>query len=142
MKFTYCALIHQTDNELIVIFPDFNSCMTFGKDIQDATSMAEDALSLVIQTMLEKKIPLPKPTLDFRALLQMADKELPPVAFIMPVTVFVEAAHKVVHLNITCPAEKIDIIDEFAHKCGKKRSTFLVDSTMEKIANLKATAYH
>ena len=138
MKFTSCALIHQKDNELIVAFPDFDSCMTFGKDIEDAKYMAEDALSLVIQTMLEQGRQLPTPTMDYRALLSMADKDLPPVAFVMPITVFVEAEHKVVHINITCPADKIVLIDEFAHRCGKKRSTFLVDSTMEKIAAISA----
>ena len=42
MKFTYCALIHQKDNELIVAFPDFDSCMTFGKDIEDAKRMLRE----------------------------------------------------------------------------------------------------
>ncbi|GAB1482941.1 hypothetical protein MASR2M78_17570 [Treponema sp.] len=43
-------------------FPDFPYCSSFGKDLEEAKLMAEEALSLNLFCMLEAKEKLPRPT--------------------------------------------------------------------------------
>ena len=43
-----------------VSFPDFPGCATFGKSFEDAEKMAQEALSLWIESMVENKEELPR----------------------------------------------------------------------------------
>ena len=43
-----------------VYFPDFPGCATFGTSFEDAEKMAEEALSLWIETLVENGEKLPK----------------------------------------------------------------------------------
>ena len=47
-KYIYPAVIVEEDDCFQVSFPDFDGINTFGKDLQEAYDMAEDALSLML----------------------------------------------------------------------------------------------
>ena len=142
MKKTYLALVHEDEtgkepHRFGVSFPDLD-CVTEGDSISHALCMAEDLLVLTLQGLTEMGKAFPVPTMDVKALVAKADPDMGPVSFVMPVTVFVESEQKTVHINITCPEDKLAIIDQFVHRCGAKRSTFLIDAAMEKIARMSA----
>ena len=48
-----------------VSFPDFPGCVTFGYSFEEAEKMAEDALSLWIEVMIEQGEKIPKRTKSF-----------------------------------------------------------------------------
>jgi predicted RNase H-like HicB family nuclease len=54
----YIAVI---DKDFGVVFPDFDGCVTVGKDLNDAINMAQEALELHIQGMSEDGEELPEP---------------------------------------------------------------------------------
>jgi predicted RNase H-like HicB family nuclease len=54
----YIAVI---DNNFGVIFPDFDGCVSVGKDLKDAINMAQEALELHVKGMREDGEELPEP---------------------------------------------------------------------------------
>jgi predicted RNase H-like HicB family nuclease len=59
----YIAIVHKdTKSEFGVSFPDFPGCITAGKDIDGAKDMAQEALTLHIQGLLEDGEKLPAPS--------------------------------------------------------------------------------
>jgi len=69
----YIAVI---DKDFGVIFPDFDGCVSVGKDLNDAINMAQEALELHVKGMREDGEELPEP----RALKQIY-KEYPKNVF-------------------------------------------------------------
>jgi predicted RNase H-like HicB family nuclease len=60
---TYIALIHKDpDSDFGVSFPDFPGCFSAGSTLEEARSMAEEALDLHIRSMLEDGEDIPKPS--------------------------------------------------------------------------------
>jgi predicted RNase H-like HicB family nuclease len=50
----YIAIVHKdSESDFGVSFPDFPGCITAGSNIDEAKDMAQDALALHIQGMLE-----------------------------------------------------------------------------------------
>jgi predicted RNase H-like HicB family nuclease len=61
----YVALIHKDhDSDYGVSFPDLPGCVTAGSTLDEAIAMAEEALALHIEGMLEdgEDVPTPTPT--------------------------------------------------------------------------------
>ena len=54
----YIAVI---DNNFGVIFPDFDGCVSVGKDLNDAINMAQEALKFHVEGMREDGEELPEP---------------------------------------------------------------------------------
>jgi predicted RNase H-like HicB family nuclease len=55
----YIAVI---DKDFGVVFPDFDGCVSVGKDLNDAINMAQEALELHVKGMQEDGEELPEPT--------------------------------------------------------------------------------
>jgi len=55
----YIAVI---DKDFGVVFPDFDGCVSVGKDLNDAIKMAQEALELHVKGMREDGEELPEPT--------------------------------------------------------------------------------
>ena len=55
----YIAVI---DKDFGVIFPDFDGCVSIGKDLNDAINMAQEALEFHVEGMREDGEELPEPT--------------------------------------------------------------------------------
>lgn len=59
----YVALIHkEPDSDYGVSFPDIPGAMTAGTTLAEARAMAEEALALHIQGMVEDGDPIPEPS--------------------------------------------------------------------------------
>lgn len=60
-KLTYPAIFHpEADGGYFVDFPDLPGCVTEGNTLSEAMEMAEDALSIYLDSLKEDKDPYPK----------------------------------------------------------------------------------
>jgi predicted RNase H-like HicB family nuclease len=115
----YIALIHkEKTSDYGVSFPDFPGCVTAGRTLDEAKTMAHEALSnhLKILKELNKKIPSPS-NLD-KIMSDSYNKKA--VAFLVDV-----ASHKSLRVNVTFPEDVLNIIDRKAEKHHMTRSSFL-----------------
>lgn len=117
----YLALIHKdSDSDYGVSFPDFPGCVTAGKDLDEARANAVEALSLHIVGMIEDKEAIPEPSSIEEV---MADKEnADGVVVLIPAPA---NTVKTVRVNITLPADELELIDSYAEANGFTRSGFL-----------------
>lgn len=69
----YIAVI---DKDFGVVFPDFDGCVSAGKDLKDAIEMAQEALELHVKGMREDGEELPEPKT-----LEQVKKEYPDNVF-------------------------------------------------------------
>jgi predicted RNase H-like HicB family nuclease len=69
----YIAVI---DNNFGVVFPDFDGCVSVGKDLNDAINMAQEALEFHVKGMREDGEELPEPKT-----LEQVKKEYPKNVF-------------------------------------------------------------
>lgn len=113
----YIALLRKdADSDFGVEFPDFPGCVTAGSTLDEARRMADEALRLHVDGMIEDGDALPAPaTLD--AIMQ-DPANAAAVAFLVDVP---SEASRVVRVNITLPEELLQQID----KATKNRSRFL-----------------
>jgi predicted RNase H-like HicB family nuclease len=119
----YIAIVHkEAKSDFGVSFPDFPGCITAGQNIDEAKDMAQDALSLHIQGMLEdgEQFPAPSKLEDI-----MADPDYADATAYLVVSV-PEAKPRTVRVNITMPEMTLKQIDAAAKKRGMSRSSFLV----------------
>jgi predicted RNase H-like HicB family nuclease len=119
----YIAIVHKEANtDFGVSFPDFPGCITAGQTIDEAKDLAQEALSLHIQGMLEDGDKLPAPS---NLELIMADSDFSDAVAYLVVTV-PDAKPRTVRVNITVPEMTLKQIDAAAKKRGMSRSSFLV----------------
>ena len=119
----YIAIVHkEAKSDFGVSFPDFPGCITAGQNIDEAKDMAQDALSLHIQGMLEdgEQFPAPSKLEDI-----MADPDYADATAYLVISV-PEAKPRTVRVNITMPEMTLKQIDAAAKKRGMSRSSFLV----------------
>lgn len=126
----YIGLIHKdADSDFGVSFPDFPGVVTAGTDLDDARRMAEEALSLHVEGLLEDGDAIPEPsTLD----VVMADPDNKDGVAIL-VSLKTESK-KAVRINITLPEDVLKQIDAFAEAQGLTRSGFLARAAKHEIA--------
>jgi predicted RNase H-like HicB family nuclease len=118
----YIALIYKVpDSDYGVSFPDLPGCVTAGLDLDDARSMAEDALALHLAGMADDEEPIPEPS-SLEAV--MTDREnRAAVAILVKAP---PATAKAVRINMTLPEDELEQIDKFAAEQGYTRSGFLL----------------
>ena len=126
----YIAIVHKDPkSDFGVSFPDFPGCITAGGNIDEAKDMAQDALVLHIQGMLEDGEQLPAPS---RLEEIMADPDFADAAAFLVVGV-PDAKPRTIRVNITVPEMTLKQIDTAAKKCGMSRSSFLVHAAQNAI---------
>lgn len=111
----YIAVCHkEKDSDFGVSFPDFPGCITAGKTLREAMTMAREALQLHIEGMVEDGLELPEPSEDIEAkgAILFAVEVTPPGKF--------------VRVNITVPENVLEDIDALAKKSGMSRSGYMV----------------
>ena len=60
---SYIGIVHKdNDSDFSVAFPDFPGCVTAGRDLPELKRMAEEALALHIEGMLEDGETIPEPS--------------------------------------------------------------------------------
>ena len=117
----YIGLIHKdAESDYGVSFPDFPGVVTAGTDLDDARRMAEEALALHVEGMVEDGEAIPEPS-SLEAV--MADPDHKDGVAIL---VSLKAdARKAVRINITLPEDVLREVDAFAEAEGLTRSGFL-----------------
>jgi len=119
----YIAIVHkEAKSDFGVSFPDFPGCITAGQDIDEAKDMAQDALALHIQGLLQDGEQLPDPS---RLEDIMSDPDYADTTAYLVVSV-PDARPRTVRVNITLPEMTLKQIDAAAKKRGMSRSSFLV----------------
>lgn len=119
----YIALIHKDgDSDYGVSFPDLPGCVTAGRTLDEARSLAAEALALHLEGMAEDGEPLPAPS-DLSAVMSERENR-DAVAFL----VAVERRSKTVRVNITLPETDLGLIDRYAEEHGFTRSGFLLQA--------------
>jgi len=117
----YIALIHKDpDSDFGVHFPDIPGCFSAGSDLDEARSMAEEALALHIELLTENGEAIPEPSTLAQI---MADPEnAGGVAVLIPAPAM---ESKVVRVNVTFDERVLRRIDAYAEAHGFTRSGLL-----------------
>jgi predicted RNase H-like HicB family nuclease len=131
----YIAIVHKdTKSDFGVSFPDFPGCITAGKNIDEAKDMAQEALALHIQGMLEDGDQLPSPS---RLEEIMNDPDYASAIAYLVVSV-PDAKPRTVRVNVTVPEMTLKQIDAAAKKQGMSRSSFLVHAAQNAIHSIQS----
>jgi predicted RNase H-like HicB family nuclease len=135
----YIAIIHkEVKTDFGVSFPDFPGCITAGQSIDEAKDLAQEALTLHIQGMLEdgEQLPAPSKLEEIMAAADYADA----VAYL--VVSVPDEKPRTVRVNITVPETTLKQIDAAAKKRGMSRSSFLVHVAQHAIQANRLTNHH
>ncbi len=130
---TYIGLLRKDPrSDFGVDFPDFPGCVTAGTSIEEAVSMAREALSGHIESMVADGEDIPEPS-DLGTVLK--DRENKGA---VPILVPVELPGKAVRVNVIVPDRDLKAIDSYAKRHGMTRSGFLVSAARKVIARRTA----
>ncbi|WP_105437839.1 type II toxin-antitoxin system HicB family antitoxin [Neorhizobium sp. T25_13] len=125
----YIGLIHKdAESDYGVSFPDFPGVVTAGATLDEARHMAEEALALHVEGMVEDGDAIPEPS-SLESV--MADTDNRDGVAIL-VTLKSQTA-KAVRINITLPEDVLERIDRFAADHGLSRSGFLARAASHEI---------
>lgn len=120
----YIALIHkEEESDYGVSFPDLPGCVTVGVDLDEARAMAEEALALHLEGLVEdgEAVPEPSSLEDI-----MADAEnRSGVAILIAAP---QQSVKSVRVNVTLPEDVLAQLDRYAESHGLTRSGFLLQA--------------
>lgn len=73
MKYHFYAVLQKESTDYNVYYPDLPGVVTFGRDIEDAVNMAQDALEGHLSVMEDEGEEIPKPS-DYQELVNNLDK--------------------------------------------------------------------
>ena len=121
----YIAYLHkEPSSDFGVSFPDFPGCISAGSTLEEARTMASEALSLHVKGMIKDGEPIPKPsTLDSLA----GDRAMRgAVAVLIPLAL----RERTVRVNITVRESQLEQIDRLARKAGLSRSAYIVQAAI------------
>lgn len=127
---SYIGLIHKdADSDFGVSFPDFPGVITAGTDLDDARAMAEEALTLHIEGMVEDDEVIPEPS-TLEEIMSDPDNRSG-VAILVSVKT---AQPKSIRVNVTLPEDVLAQIDQYAEAHGFTRSGLLAQAAKKLIA--------
>jgi predicted RNase H-like HicB family nuclease len=131
----YIALIHKDPkSDFGVSFPDFPGCVTAGSTLEEAASMAAEALAGHVALMVEEGLEVPEPTPLDAIRKNRENRSGVPVLVPEPRT----KIGKAMRVNITMPSDVLESIDQFADAHGFNRSGFLVHAA-KKVMETEST---
>jgi predicted RNase H-like HicB family nuclease len=126
----FIALIHKDrDSDFGVSFPDLPGCVTAGATLDEARSMASEALALHLDGMAEDGVAIPEPSDLEDIMLEREHRDA--------VAILVDGPRhvaKAVRINITLPSDVLDEIDRYAEAQGLSRSGFLARAAKRALA--------
>jgi len=122
---TYIALLRkEPTSDFGVDFPNFPGCVTAGKTLEEARTMAAEALELHVEGMLEDREPIPEAS-SLDAI--MSDPEnRDAIAFLVEVAT---KPVKSVRINVMLPQDVVMAID----RVTANRSRFLAEAARAKL---------
>jgi len=120
----YIGLIHKdADSHFGVSFPDLPGVVTAGTTLDDARVMAEEALALHIEGLIEDGEAIPEPSSLEQIMSDRNNRS--GVAVLVPAKV---DQPKAVRVNVTLPEDVLAQIDSYAEAHGFTRSGLLVQA--------------
>jgi predicted RNase H-like HicB family nuclease len=123
----YIALIHKdTDSDYGVSFPDFPGCVTAGSTLQEALTMAREALAGHMAILAEDGEAIPAPSDMDRIMARREHRD--GVAVLVPAP---PRDEKIVRVNVTFPEGLLKRIDAVA----ENRSKFLAGAAEQALRN-------
>ena len=123
----YIAIIHKDkDSDFGVSFPDFPGCISAGSTLDEAKTMAQEALAGHIEVSLDFGDPIPKP-MDFEDALTH-EFAVGALAFFL---VEGPSEEPFVRANITAPKGALARINQYAKAHGLSRSAFMVQAARQ-----------
>lgn len=121
---SYIGLIHKDANsDFGVSFPDFPGAITAGTTLDDARTMAEGALALHVEGMVEDGEPIPEPSTLEEVMSDPANRS--GVAILVSVKT---EQPKAIRVNVTLPEDVLAQIDRYAEAHGFTRSGLLAQA--------------
>lgn len=130
----YIALIHKdADSDYGVSFPDLPGCITAGATLDEARTLAAEALALHLEGLAEDGEAAPEPSSLEAIMVDRANRD--------GVAILVDAPRsvKTVRVNITLPEDALAEIDRAAESRGMTRSGFIVQAARKDIAACAST---
>ena len=129
----YIALIHkEATSDYGVSFPDLPGCVSAGSTLDEARTMAAEALALHLEAMVADAEPLPAPSSLEAVMSDPANRDGVAILVDPP-----RLAAKSLRLNITLADDLVELIDEHAAAHGLTRSGFLAKAARRELANQK-----
>lgn len=126
----YVGLIHKDANsDYGVSFPDLPGVATAGTTLDDARSMATEALALHLEGLAADGEAVPEPSSLEDIMRDEANRDGVAVLIAAP-----SEAVKSVRINITIPADVLEQIDHYAEQNGFSRSGFLAQAARKAMA--------
>jgi predicted RNase H-like HicB family nuclease len=126
----YIALIHKdADSDYGVSFPDLPGVITAGSTLDEARTMAVEALALHIEGLVADGEAIPEPS-SLEEIMAIAENK-------DGVAVLIQAPAeevKSVRVNVTLPADVLGEIDRYAEREGFTRSGFLAQAAKKAMA--------
>jgi predicted RNase H-like HicB family nuclease len=124
----YHAVVHKSeDTDFTVEFPDFPGCITAGDNLDEAHTMATEALELHIEAMAENGHNIPVPMSMSEASKWLESNKDGDTNIIISVSV-PDTYAKTVRINITMAANLLAAVDQKAQQRHLTRSAFLADA--------------
>ena len=118
---SYIGLIHKDpDSDFGVSFPDFPGVITAGTTLDEARSMAQEALALHIEGLAEDNEAIPEPSSLEEIMSDPGNRS--GVAILVSVKT---EQPKAVRVNVTLPGDILEQIDRYAEAHGFTRSGLL-----------------
>jgi predicted RNase H-like HicB family nuclease len=130
MMQSYIALIHKdTDSDYGVSFPDLPGVISAGTTLDEARTMAAEALALHLEGLAEDGDAIPEPSSLEEIMSSKENRD--GVAVLIPAPA---VGVKSVRINITMPADVLDQVDRYAEREGFTRSGFLTQAAKKVMA--------
>ena len=125
----YIALIHkQDDSDYGVSCPNVPGCITAGATLDEARSMAEEALAFHIEGLEADGEPIPQPSGLDGVMAEATNRDG------VAILVAVEPKVRTIRVNVTLPEDALRAIDSYAERHGYTRSGFLVSAARRVMA--------
>ncbi len=125
----YPALIRkEPGSDVGIDFPDFPGCVTAAATLDEALSLAEEALRFHIDGMAEDGAPIPDPT-PLDSILESSAAEGAAVFYVR----LTAPKGRSIRVNITLDENLLSEIDAAAREQGTSRSGFLAAAAWTKI---------
>lgn len=126
----FIALIHKdADSDFGVSFPDLPGVISAGTTLDEARTMATEALAFHLEGLAEDGEAVPEPSSLEEIMANRENKDGVAVLIQAPA-----ADVKSVRINITMPADVLDQIDRYAEREGFTRSGFLAQAAKKVMA--------
>jgi predicted RNase H-like HicB family nuclease len=124
-------LIHKdADSDFGVSFPDLPGVVTAGTTLDEARELAEEALALHIEGLVDDGEVIPEPSTLEQVMSDPDNRS--GVAILVSVK---SDQPKVVRVNVTLPEDVLEQIDEYAQAQGFTRSGLLVQAAKKLIVD-------